>query len=491
MKIKKIIIICLTLLISTTAISAVGSLNLNNSPNDPGFPDQWGLHNTGQTGGISDVDIDALEGWDIETGDSEIIIAIIDSGIDYTHPDLIENIWINEDEIPDNGIDDDNNGYVDDYKGYDFKNDDADTLDEHGHGTVIAGVIGAVGNNNIGIAGVCWDCQIMPLKWFNTNSRMEAYVDRLDNIMEAIEYAADNGAHIISMSLGADESFFESDELLLLKDAVDYAFEKGCVLVAAALNEDTSEPYYPGAWDNVICVGAIDQNNSRMDYQYPDDGQIVISNYGEWVDVAAPGEEIFTTSPLYDCVITDLGRENEYTLMSGTSLATPFVAGLAGLLLSHDSTLTNDEIIDIIRANVDPYNSDKYLGTGRINAEKALTRFNTKPNKPEIEGPTNGKSDMEYTFAAICSDPDGDDLYYKWDWGEGNFSEWLDSNEASYSWENEAIFNISVMTKDVHGAESDWSDPFEFSTPKNKTIINWLYRFFQRFPLLDLLFNLL
>jgi subtilisin family serine protease len=511
---RKIVGILVTTLLIATALPAVGIMNVNIGiskeidnkpncivhlyviPNDPDFSEQWALDNTGQTGGTPDCDIDAPEAWDIETGNGDVVIAIIDSGIDYTHPELVDKIWTNEDEIPDNGIDDDSNGYIDDYHGYDFKNDDVDTLDEHGHGTVIAGVIGAETNNDIGIAGICWDCQIMPLKYWNTDVRTEVYIDRIVNLIEAIEYAADNGANVISMSVGAVEEFFTPEEFIQFKDAIDYAYAKGCVLVAAALNDDTSDPYYPGAWNNVICVAGTDHNDNRMDYQYPNNGQIVISNYGEWVDVAAPGEEIFTTSPTYDCVITELGREYDYTLMSGTSLSTPHVAGLVALLISKNPTYSQEKIMDIIKANVDPYDSTYDLGTGRINAYKALTEFNVAPEKPETPtGPTSGKPGTEYTFTTSTTDPDGDAISYMWNWGDGNFSEWLDTNEASYTWEQEAKFNISVRAKDIYGAESDWSDPLAFSTPKNKPYINtpflrFLENHLHMFPLLRQLLDL-
>ena len=150
MKRKIVGIFVMTLLIGTS-LQTVISMSKNIIPNDTDFNQQWYLDNTGQTGGTADADIDAPEAWEIETGGEDIIVAIVDSGIDYTHPDLVNKIWTNEDEIPDNDIDDDNNGYIDDYHGYDFKNNDADMLDEHGHGTVIAGVIGAETNNDIGI----------------------------------------------------------------------------------------------------------------------------------------------------------------------------------------------------------------------------------------------------------------------------------------------------------------------------------------------------
>ena len=463
-------------------------IHLCGIPNDPDFDKQYSLDNIGQYGGTPGADIDAPEAWDIETGSSDVVIAVIDTGVDYTHPDLADNIWVNEDEIPDNDIDDDGNGYVDDVHGYDFADDESNTLDINGHGTHCAGVVGAVGNNGIGIAGVCWNCKIMPVQIFveDFSGNVTTFYSRL---AQGIKYAADNGADIMSMSCRA---FFYSD---LLKDSVDYAYDKGIVMVAAAGNDNVNDKVYPGSYDNVIAVGATDNNDSRMDtYDYRIREQ-VRSNWGDWVDVAAPGEWIYSTYPTYTTItITEYGFNQNYEYCTGTSMATPHVAGLAALILSKNPTYTPDKVKSVICANVDPYDSDKYIGTGRINAYKAITEFNTEPDKPTITGPSSGKPDTEYTFTASAADPDGDSLSYKWDWGDDSISEWLDTAEASHTWTTEAVFNISVRVKDIHGALSDWSDPLAFSTPKNKAISNSFLRFLENhphlFPLLRQLLDL-
>ena len=239
-------------------------------PNDSYFQYQWSLHNSGQSGGTPDCDIDAPEAWEEETGNSEVVIAVIDTGIVYTHPDLEDNIWSNDDEIPDNGIDDDSNGYIDDIRGWNFFSDNNDPFDNHYHGTHCSGIAGAVGNNKEGIAGVCWDCQLMPLKY-----KPDLGSGTLDNLIEAIYYAADNGADIISMSLG---SYGYNNELL--ENAVNYAYNKGVLLVACAGNNGQSAPYYPAAFDNVIAVAGTDDNDERMEYDYGG-GYWVISNYGD------------------------------------------------------------------------------------------------------------------------------------------------------------------------------------------------------------------
>jgi subtilisin family serine protease len=149
----------------------IESISSQATPNDPSYSQLWGLHNTGQTGGTADADIDAPEAWDITTGSSNVIVGVIDTGIDYTHPDLVNNMWINTGEIPGNGIDDDGNGYIDDVHGYDFAYDDGNPMDVDGHGTHVAGTIGGQGNNGVGVAGVNWNVKLMALKFLASSAR--------------------------------------------------------------------------------------------------------------------------------------------------------------------------------------------------------------------------------------------------------------------------------------------------------------------------------
>jgi subtilisin family serine protease len=323
-------------------------------PNDEYFYLQWPLNNSGQYGGIPDCDIDAPEAWDIEKGDPSIIIASVDSGVDYHHVDIIDNIWTNDDEIPNNGIDDDGNGYVDDIVGWDFCDNDSDPMDElvnpqYGHGTRCAGLHSAITNNGIGIAGVCWYCKTMVVRCYPGPPASQLL------FAKGTVYAADNGADVINIEMGWP---YGSQ---LLEDAVNYAYGKGCYLVAAAHNYNTSTPYYPAAYDNVTAVAATNQRDERCDED--DWGPGYGSNYGDWIDVAAPGNSIGTLMP-NDLYIFIPG--------GGTSLAAPFVAGLAALLLSKNPSLSPDGVKALICDNVDPYNSTEYIGTGRINADKAL-----------------------------------------------------------------------------------------------------------------------
>jgi subtilisin family serine protease len=349
-------------------------------PDDTQFSNQWSLQNTGQviriqkqlgkitinshTSGTPDADIDAPEAWDIETGDPNVVIAILDTGVDYTHPDLAANIWNNTDENPGNGIDDDTNGYIDDVRGWDFAYHDNDPKDELGHGTACAGIAGAVSNNGIGIAGVCWNCKIMPVQVMNKTG--SGY---WTDIANGITYAADNGADIISMSLG-DESVPN-----ILLDAVNYAYDKGVFLCASAGNHNEQTKMYPAAYENVTAVAMTDLHDKRSHFL------TFGSNYGEWVDIAAPGSLIYSTSPTY--YITPFVRPN-YDSWSGTSFATPMVAGVAALLLSKDPTLTPAEVKALLCNNVDPYHSNKYIGTGRLNAYKALSNLTLSMSGADI-----------------------------------------------------------------------------------------------------------
>ncbi|MGM0569075.1 MAG: S8 family peptidase, partial [Elusimicrobiota bacterium] len=248
---------------------------------------QWGLAR-----------IRAPEAWEFETGEGEAVIAVIDTGIKLDHPDLVDNIWENPHEI-ENGEDTSDSGYIDDIHGWDFVNDDNDPnplASFESHGSHVAGIAAASGSNNT--AGVALGNSIMSLRALDEIGR-----GTLDDIAEAIYYAADNGAHIINMSLGGSDSE-------IMEIALNYAFDQGLVLIAAAGNEDSGMMLYPAGYENVIAVGATDIDDSRASF----------SNYGEGLDLVAPGVDILSTIP-----------PQEYGSYSGTSMAAPFAAGLASL----------------------------------------------------------------------------------------------------------------------------------------------------------------
>ncbi|MGD8567913.1 MAG: Ig-like domain-containing protein [Gammaproteobacteria bacterium] len=317
-------------------------------PNDPDFDALYAMHNTGQTAGAPDADIDAPEAWDLQTGSRDVVIAVIDTGVDYTHGELKNNMWVNVNEIPDNGVDDDGNGYIDDYRGWDFANNDNDPMDDHFHGTHVAGTIAAEGNNGIGVVGVNWRARIMPLKFISATGG-----GTTEDAIAAIEYAVSMGAKISNNSWGGPQ-FSQA-----LKDAIANAERMGHLFVAAAANDsvdnDTS-PRYPASFDlpNVISVAATDDDDQLAQF----------SNYGlVSVDLGAPGVDIRSTAP-----------GNGYRVLQGTSMASPHVAGAAGLLLAQNPGLSYQEIKSLLLDNADPVSSlaGKTVTGGRLNIGNAM-----------------------------------------------------------------------------------------------------------------------
>ena len=323
-------------------------------PNDPRFADQWGLNNTGQTGGKKDADVDAPEAWDQQTGDASVLVGIVDTGIDFSHPDLSANIWHNPGETGNgketNGIDDDGNGFVDDWRGWDFANSDNNPQDDNGHGTHVAGIIAASGDNGKGVAGVVWRASLVPLKFLAADG--SGFVS---NAVSAILYAADNGIRILNNSWGGTQ-YSQA-----LEDAIRYASDHGVLFVAAAGNDgednDTS-PHYPSNYDlpNLVSVAASDDRDRRASF----------SNYGDRsVDLAAPGEDIFSTYP-----------GGRYEWLSGTSMATPFVTGAAALIRSEFPDISMAHLKLRILGSVDYLSEwDGIVATaGRLNVHRAISR---------------------------------------------------------------------------------------------------------------------
>ncbi|MFW6158877.1 MAG: S8 family peptidase, partial [Planctomycetota bacterium] len=257
-------------------------------PDDPMFSSLWGLHNTGQTGGTPDADVDAPEVWGMTTGDSSVVVAVIDTGIDYTHADLAANMWVNPGEIAGNGMDDDGNGYVDDVHGWDFRNNDNDPMDDNSHGTHVAGIIGAVGDNGLGVVGVNWDVQLMALKFLDTDG--EGFIsDAIDAIDYATMMKTDYGVDVVVANNSWGGEGFSSS----LRDAIEASRQADIVFVAAAGNNSQDNdvtPNYPASYDLDNIIGAAATNHR--------DELASFSNYGETsVDLAAPGVSIRSTVP--------------------------------------------------------------------------------------------------------------------------------------------------------------------------------------------------
>ena len=339
------------------------------SPNDPLFGNLWGLHNTGQTGGLYDADVDAPEGWDLSTGSPGVVVCVIDSGVDYTHPDLAPNMWTNPGEVV-NGVDDDGNGYVDDMHGINAITGTGDPMDDNTHGTHCAGTIAAAGNNGQGVAGVTWSSRIMACKFLNQEGDGDT-----TGAIQCIEYALSKGAHVLSNSWGG----YGVDAYL--KEAIDQANRMGVLFVAAAGNSGINIdilPVYPAAFEsgNIITVAATDHNDELA---YVNDGDVNWgSNRGvESVDVGAPGVSIFSTFlPLvhkhHRCHDDD---GDGYGFCEGTSMACPHVAGLVALMRAVFPAESHLAIKSRILRTVDRVEDldGEVLSRGRINAYKALT----------------------------------------------------------------------------------------------------------------------
>lgn len=340
---------------------------INKLPNDPMLGQLWGMKNIGQKDasnsvGVAGIDIGAEQAWDIQTGNKDLVVAVIDTGVDYNNPDLAENIWTNEAELNGKaGVDDDKNGYIDDVHGFNFTNNTGDPMDDHGHGTHCSGTIGAKGDDGKGIVGVAWNVKIMGVKFLDANGS-----GTLEGAIKSIDYATKMGAKIQSNSWGGG-GFSQT-----LKDAIDRSNAAGALFVAAAGNESNnndSNATYPASYDvpNIISVAAIDNR-----------GQIAsFSNYGRnKVHVGAPGVKVLSTTT------------NGYEAWSGTSMATPHVSGIAALLASNEPELTNVELKQRIVATAKPIPGlrGKTKSGGMANAFFALTN---KQPEPDMNDPIN------------------------------------------------------------------------------------------------------
>lgn len=340
-------------------------LKLSFMPNDEMFSKQWYLNNEGQiapTGrGNAKIgaDINMINAWDIEKGSEDIIVAILDSGIKDDHPDLRSRMWINKEEIPDNGIDDDDNGYIDDNKGWDFAYDDNTPTDGFGHGTNIASVIGCSTNNVIGFAGINQKSRLMNCKNLSSNNNGE-YIWWA----ASVKYAVDNGAQIINMSEGG------SDFSKTLKTAIDYATAKNVLVCAAMMNKGDDQDYYPASFKGVFAIGATDTDDNRC-LRFTWGGG---SCWGKHISVVAPGNKIYGLD--YESITS------YESMWSGTSQSTAIVSGIASLLLSQKPSRTSADIKEIIISTAkdqvgdsreDKPGWDKYYGYGRVDAYSALT----------------------------------------------------------------------------------------------------------------------
>lgn len=363
---------------------------METTPNDPLFGDMWGLMNTGGVfGGMPGADIGATRAWDITTGSDSVVVAIADSGIDFSHPDLFSppfgsNIWVNVGEVPGNAVDDDGNGLVDDVNGWDFfSNNNAAGPDPllgafFSHGTHVAGTIGALGNNATGVTGVAWRVKLMSLKMFGRNPSGEVSGTTSDAV-RAINYAINqrsrgSNVRVINASWAGDE------ESRTLHDAIAAAGNAGIVFVCSSGNGgdnmDIGSKLYPAAWTDLpslISVAALDRSDNLASF----------SNFGHsTVTVGAPGVSILSTVP-----------NGGYAVLSGTSMSAPHVSGIAALLAASEPNLGPAAIRRRIVRTVQPVLSlaSKAVSSGRANAFNALTNTRAPVGDPAVSAVTTTK----------------------------------------------------------------------------------------------------
>jgi subtilisin family serine protease len=358
------------------------------TPNDPRYDDQWGIPR-------ANVD----DAWDTTTGDPSMTIAVVDSGVRTNHPDLVNNIWSNPDET-ENGSDDDGNGKIDDLAGWDFNGNDDTPEDDSGHGTHVAGIAAAEGNNGIGVSGVCPDCSIMPLRVATNNGRFP-----IAAILAATRYAVDEGADVINMSFGGPQwSRAERQGLI-------YADTNGALIVAAAGNDSANNdqlaavdgqlatPSYPASYDlpGIMAVAASTST----------DGLATFSNIGKAsVDLAAPGSRILSTS-----------RTGGYVTFSGTSMASPFVAGVAALLrVQHPAWTPVETKNAIMNAVARPNNlaAPRTVSDGRVDALAAFQQADTSNATPVDDGAMSRADEMRSrTSGTVALPRDVNDIFSK------------------------------------------------------------------------------
>ncbi|MBI4197008.1 MAG: S8 family serine peptidase [Deltaproteobacteria bacterium] len=367
----------------------IQALDLAMIPNDPAWDPEGENLPENSLWGLSRIGME--EAWNIETGDG-VTVAVVDTGVDYNHADLATNIWTSSSEIVGNNVDDDENGFIDDSRGWDFVNRDNNPIDDGGHGTHVSGTIAGIGNNSLDVIGVAYNSKVAPVKVCFPDRRRGC---PFDAVAAGITYAADIGADIINLSLGGP--FFSQG----IEDAVNYALSLGVVVVTAAGNDYGADIryFYPANTPGVIVVGATQPNNTRADF----------SNQGHKLDVVAPGLNILSTIFGGGTVAWD-----------GTSMATPHVVGLAALLISQNPTLTVQEIRQILKSSSDsPFCSNEFcpnLGYGLIRAVPALTT--TTFGESLIAAPRNGEA-VEGTIEIRGTATSRNFSRYRLEYGEG------------------------------------------------------------------------
>lgn len=358
-------------------------VSIANATNDPRFEDLWGLNNEGQTGGTVDADIDAPEAWSISTGSRDIVVGVIDTGVDYSHPDLAANAWVNSGEIAGDGIDNDGNGYIDDVHGINAITDAGDPMDDEGHGTHVSGTIGASGNNGVGIVGVNHDVSIAGCKFLAADG-----TGSTSGAIKCIDYMVGLKNSGVNLRV-LNNSWGGGGYSQALADAITASEQADILFVAAAGNDAVDNdvnPHYPSNYenDNVLSIASTDSRDN-------------MSGFSQWgltsVDMGAPGSAILSTIP-----------GGGYASYSGTSMATPHVAGAAALVLSVNPDLTSLELKELLMSSGDAnaaLNGKTVAGT-RLNVNQAVIDADPTPGfklsvSPVSQQATVGDT-VTYTF---------------------------------------------------------------------------------------------
>jgi len=394
------------------------------TPNDPSFSSQWGLNIIG-----------APAAWNYFSSGSNIVIAIVDDAVMRTHTDLSPNLWVNPGEIAGNGIDDDGNGYIDDINGYDVGSNDNNPnppTTAYNHGTHVAGIASARSNNNTGIASIGFSCRLMCVKATYTASA-------ITNGYDGIVYAAASGANVINMSWGGP-SYSTTGQ-----NVINYAWSRGCVLIAASGNDNVSSQFYPAAFNNVISVAATTSSDTKASF----------SNYGSWIDVSAPGNNIYSTT-----------INGSYGNMSGTSMASPMVAGLAGLMWSLNPSMTKTDLINCLLSTATSINAQNpsyngLLGSGRINAAAAMQCVSATLNNPP-------QADFSANFTTVTAGGQvsfsDQSLYnpgsWTWSFPGGTPASYNGQTPPPIVYNTPGTYNVSLSVSNLNGSDTETKNAY-------------------------------